>query len=259
MSEVVQRNCVAVLRVVSGAKERQNIHFLPVPYSLLSGNTPSRLWLNCINMAPKKKKSPKGDETRGRQKSTKITGEAVTLENPMKDLVQPIPRKTRSQDKSKKEIPKPSLKIAPMQQPEVINVDDSSSITILDPNMRAAYTLKKLFPEIKATTSLMEYLFCVTKHPTFSSDASGQKQDQVLTALPPFTLIALFYLQNIVQSKLLLNLASRTLPTSVKACFFDKTALKNVCRFQLCHMHPNDESTLGKTRSRIQSLEKKKY
>jgi hypothetical protein len=105
----------------------------------------------------------------------------------------------------------------------------------------------------------MDYLFCVTNHPTFSSDASGQKQDQVLTALPPFTLIALFYLQNIVQSKLLQNLASRTLPTSVKDCYFDKTALKNVCRFQLCHMHQNDETTLANTRSRMQNVEQKKY
>ena len=56
-------------------------------------------------MAPKKKKSPKGDETSVGKKPTKITGKVGTLENPVKDLVQPIPRKTRSQDKSNKELP----------------------------------------------------------------------------------------------------------------------------------------------------------
>ena len=209
-------------------------------------------------MRPKKSKSPKGEETSRAKQLVKKPGEKGTMEKPIQEILQVIPRKTRSQDIPDKNTSKQVQKKAtPMQKPEVIDVDASPSTNVSPPIMQAVITLKKLFPELKATTSLMEYLFCIIKHPSLISDTGVPTEYKYVSSFSPFNLVSLFHLQNIVQSQLFKMLASRTLPLSVQACYFDKNPLKNVCRFHLCHMQQNEVITTTTTRSRTLNLEQK--
>ena len=102
----------------------------------------------------------KGEDTSERKNTQDSSGEAGTMENPILDLLPVIPRKTRSQVKPPTEFLKqPLTKRTPMQQPEIIDVDASPNINSSNPIMQTAVKMKKFFPEIKATTSLMDYFF----------------------------------------------------------------------------------------------------
>ena len=77
----------------------------------------------------------------------------------------------------------------------------------------------------------------------------------MVVSIPPFSLAALFYCQEIMHSVLFKELSKRAHGKNTKALSFNAVVLPTKHRFYLCHLKQNKSGTSSRTRTGMLSKE----